>query len=110
MPLITRRSSTRGLPGLPRGRWGSIAAQALSDNHNKCVIAASSSVRLKEAAIRQKDSMRCMSSQPSMARTRTAPIEEAFGLIEVEEYGGKVRLWTEAELWPWIYQEVSVGR
>jgi N-acetyl-anhydromuramyl-L-alanine amidase AmpD len=40
MPLITRRSSTRGLPGLPRGRWGSIAAQASSDNHNKCVIAA----------------------------------------------------------------------
>src|SRR5512132_3491936 len=38
---ITRRSSTRGLPGLPRGRWGSIAAQASSDNHNKCVIAAS---------------------------------------------------------------------
>ena len=38
------------------------------------------------------------------------PIEETFGLIAVEEYGGKVRLWTEAELWPWIYQEVSVGR
>ena len=27
MPLITRRSSTRGLPVLPRGRWGSTAAQ-----------------------------------------------------------------------------------
>ena len=27
MPLITRRSSTRGLPGLPWGRCGSIAAQ-----------------------------------------------------------------------------------
>jgi hypothetical protein len=40
----------------------------------------------------------------------TAPIEETFGLIAVEEYGGKVRLWTEAELWPWIDQEVSVGR
>ena len=45
-----------------------------------------------------------------MADTRTAPLEETFGLIAVEEYGGKVRLWTEAELWPWIYQEVSVGR
>ena len=55
---------TRGLPGLPRGRWGSIAAQASSDNHNKCVIAASLSVELKEAAIRRKNSMCCMSSQP----------------------------------------------
>ena len=45
-----------------------------------------------------------------MADTRTTTIEETFGLIAVEGYGGKVRLWTEAELWPWIYQEVSVGR
>ena len=41
MPLITRRSSIRGLPGLPRGRWGSIAAQASSDDRNQCVIPAS---------------------------------------------------------------------
>jgi hypothetical protein len=34
---------------------------------------------------------------------------EAFGLIAVEEYGGKVRLWPEEELLPWICQEVSVG-
>src|SRR6476620_323622 len=40
MPLITRRSSTRGLPGLPRGRCGSIAAQASSDSQNKRAIAA----------------------------------------------------------------------
>ena len=33
-----------------------------------------------------------------MADTRTTTIEETFGLIAVEEYGGKVRLWTEAEL------------
>ena len=45
-----------------------------------------------------------------MAGTRTTTIAETFGLIAVEEYGGKVRLWTEAELWPWIDQEVSVGR
>ena len=45
-----------------------------------------------------------------MADTRTTTIKETFGLIAVEGYGGKVRLWTEAELWPWIYQEVSVGR
>ena len=45
-----------------------------------------------------------------MADTRTTTIEETFGLIAVEGYGGKVRLWTEAELWPWIYQEsASVG-
>ena len=43
-----------------------------------------------------------------MTRTRTAPIEETFGLIAVEEYGGKVRLYTQDELWPWINQEVSL--
>ena len=45
-----------------------------------------------------------------MADTRDTTIEETFGLIAVEEYGGKVRLYTPAELWPWIYQEASVGR
>jgi hypothetical protein len=40
MPLITRRSSTRGLPGLPRGRCGSITAQASSDSQNKFGICA----------------------------------------------------------------------
>ena len=45
-----------------------------------------------------------------MADTLTPTIEEAFGLIAVEEYGGKVRLYTPDELWPWIDQEVSVGR
>ena len=50
-----------------------------------------------------------------MADTRTTTIEETFGLIAVEGYGGKVRLWTEAELWPWITKklalaEASVGR
>ena len=45
-----------------------------------------------------------------MADTRDTTIEETFGLIAVEEYGGKVRLYTPDELWPWIYQEVSVGR
>ena len=29
-----------------------------------------------------------------MADTRDTTIEETFGLIAVEEYGGKVRLWT----------------
>ena len=65
MPLITRRSSTRGLPGLPCGRWGSIAAQASSDNQNKCVIAASLSVRLNEGRDSPKYSTCCMSSKPS---------------------------------------------
>ena len=63
-PLITRRSSTRGLPGLPCGRWGSIAAQAASDNQNKCVIAASLSVRPNEGRDSPKYSTCCMSSQP----------------------------------------------
>ena len=41
MPLMTRRSSTRGLPGLPRGRCGSIAAHASSDSQNRRVITTS---------------------------------------------------------------------
>ena len=50
-----------------------------------------------------------------MVMTSITTIEETFGLIAVEEYGGKVRLWTEAELWPWITKklalaEASVGR
>ena len=45
-----------------------------------------------------------------MADTRTAPLEETFGLIAVEEYGGKVRLYTPDELWPWISHEVDIGR
>src|SRR6478672_13968651 len=64
MPLITRRSSTRGFPGLPCRRWGSNAAQASSDNQNKCVIAASLSVGLNEGRDSPKYSTCCMSSQP----------------------------------------------
>ena len=33
-PKMTVRSSTRGLPGLPRGRCGLSAFQASSDNQN----------------------------------------------------------------------------
>src|SRR4029077_7033573 len=50
--------------GLPCGRWGSIAAQASSDNQNECVIAASLSVRLNEGRDSPKYSTCCMSSQP----------------------------------------------
>ena len=32
---MTVRSSTRGLPGLPRGRCGLSAFHAASDSHNK---------------------------------------------------------------------------
>src|SRR5262245_51300010 len=52
------------LARLAAWKMGLNRCQASSDNHNKCVIAASLSVRPKEAAIRRKDSMCCMSSQP----------------------------------------------
>jgi len=35
MPEMTVRSSTRGLPGLPRGRCGLSAFHASSDRQNK---------------------------------------------------------------------------
>ena len=40
----------------------------------------------------------------------TAPIEETFGLIAVEEYGGKVRLMPEAELLELAHAEASYCR
>jgi hypothetical protein len=35
MPLITRRSSARGLPGRPVGRCGSIAAHVSSESQKR---------------------------------------------------------------------------
>ena len=43
MPEMTIRSSTRGFPGLPCGRWGSIVAHASSDNQNKLLAMPSAS-------------------------------------------------------------------
>ena len=40
----------------------------------------------------------------------TAPIEETFGLIAVDEFGGKVRLYTEAELLELARAEASYCR
>ena len=37
-----------------------------------------------------------------MADTRTTTIEETFGLIAVEEYGGKVRLWQSSQRKAWL--------
>ncbi len=36
MPEMTLRSSTRGLPGRPLERCGSMAAQAASESQNRC--------------------------------------------------------------------------
>ena len=44
-----------------------------------------------------------------MAELRTTTIAEKFGLIAVEGYGGKVRLYTDDEMIPWICQEINVG-
>ena len=47
---MTVRSSTRGLPGLPRGRCGLSASQASSDNQNKLfaiTIAPATQIRCK---------------------------------------------------------------
>ena len=40
---MTVRSSTRGFPGLPRGRWGSNAFHAASDSQNKLLAMPSAS-------------------------------------------------------------------
>ena len=45
-----------------------------------------------------------------MDRTRQVDLLEQLGLIEVEEYGGKVRLWPEAELVELARAEASYCR
>src|SRR5271170_320231 len=71
---MIRRSSTRGLPGLPRGRCGSIATHASLDNQNRCVIAAS---RLDEPSQKVESANKaidCMGSLP----WRYSEADEAF--------------------------------
>lgn len=64
MPLITRLSSTRGLPGWPWGRCGSIRAQASSESQNSRAIAIllrwETQFRKKTQAV----AIGCMSSLP----------------------------------------------
>jgi hypothetical protein len=61
---MTVRSSTRGLPGLPRGRCGLSAFQASSDSQNKIFAMTIASPRLKSGANIQSKSINCMGSQP----------------------------------------------
>jgi hypothetical protein len=50
MPEMTVRSSTRGLPGLPRGGCGPSAFQASSDSQNKLFAMTIALQRLKSGA------------------------------------------------------------
>ena len=51
MPEMTVRSSTRGFPGLPRGRCGLSAFQASSDSQNKLFAMTIASSDLNQAQI-----------------------------------------------------------
>jgi len=61
---MTVRSSTRGLPGLPRGRCGLSAFQASSDSQNKLFAMTIALQRLKSGVNIQSKSINCMGSQP----------------------------------------------
>ena len=61
---MTVRSSTRGLPGLPRGRCGLSAFQASSDNQNKLFAITIASSNFKSGANISPKSINCMGSQP----------------------------------------------
>src|SRR5271156_5394647 len=65
---MIRRSSTRGLPGLPRGRCGSIATHASLDNQNRCVIAAS---RLDEPSQKVESANKAIDCMGSLPRACT---------------------------------------
>ena len=62
---MTVRSSTRGLPGLPRGRCGLSAFQASSDSQNKLFAMTIALQRLKSSANIQIKSINCMGSLPN---------------------------------------------
>ena len=66
---MTVRSSTRGLPGLPRGRCGLSAFQASSDSQNKLFAMTIALQRLKSSANISSKSTSCMGSLPSPERT-----------------------------------------
>ena len=61
---MTVRSSTRGLPGLPRGRCGLSAFQASSDSQNKLFAMTIALQRLKSSANISSKSTSCMGSLP----------------------------------------------
>src|SRR5215213_6178181 len=62
MPLITRRSSTRGLPGRPRGRCGSTTAQAASESQNRRAITISCVSEPNQKVKTQATAKGCMGS------------------------------------------------
>src|SRR5271163_2425592 len=78
MSEMTVRSSTRGLPGLPRGRCGLSASQASSDNQNKLFAMTIAPSDSNQAQIYNQNPTNCMGSQPSQivllraARTETS--------------------------------------
>src|SRR6516164_3081532 len=77
MPEMTVRSSTRGLPGLPRGRCGLSAFQASSDSQNKLFAMTIALQRLKSSANISSKSTSCMGSLPP-EENRTQPIVMRF--------------------------------
>jgi hypothetical protein len=66
MPEMTVRSSTRGFPGLPCGRWGFNVFHASSDSQNR-FLAMPHLQRLKLGQKYIMESMLCMGSQPRAA-------------------------------------------
>ncbi|GJD98085.1 hypothetical protein OCOJLMKI_5324 [Methylobacterium iners] len=86
MPEITRRSSTRGLPGSPRGRCGSITAQASSDNQNRRAIATSRVSEPNHRSKTQISAVRCMRPLPE---PRTLHVSQRVAVAG----GASVALW-----------------
>jgi len=82
---MTVRSSTRGLPGLPRGRCGLSAFQASSDSQNKLFAMTIALQRLKSSANISSKSTSCMGSLPS------AQLREAILVAFADVNGSKSR-------------------
>src|SRR5438309_3509751 len=66
MPEMTVRSSTRGFPGLPRGRWASSVFHVSSDSQNKLPAMTSASSDSNHDKKYTMEPTLCMGSQPSV--------------------------------------------
>ena len=84
---MTVRSSTRGLPGLPRGRCGLSAFQASSDNQNKLFAMTIALQRLKSGANIQSKSINCMGSLPRSPTHKPEPYSDCGEFDEGEVVG-----------------------
>jgi hypothetical protein len=92
MPEMTVRSSTRGFPGLPCGRWGFNVFHASSDSQNR-FLAMPHLQRLKLGQKYIMESMLCMGSQPSKLCKNSFPVPAHAGKKHTARHAEILETW-----------------